>query len=69
MSDLTLESLAQRLEVLEREFARLATVAPKKDWRKVVGLFEGSEFMRQVIAEGQAIRQADRDEARRDINP
>jgi len=36
-----------------------------KDWRRVVGMFGESEFMRQVDAEGQAIREAERAEAQR----
>lgn len=38
MSELTLESLARRVEALENALqARQATV-PAKDWRKVVGI-------------------------------
>jgi hypothetical protein len=55
--ELTLEALAKRLEELER---RIAAPAPANDWRRVVGMFDDSEIMPRVIAEGQAIRQADR---------
>jgi len=59
MAELTLEALAKRIEALEQ---KLATQAPeKKDWRKVVGMFDGDpEFYETVIREGQAIREADR---------
>ena len=69
MAEPTLESLAKRIEVLERELAeqRLQTVR-KKDWRRTVGMFTGNEFMKQVDAEGEAIREADR-EAVRAENP
>lgn len=51
MAELTLEILAMRLADLERKVAALATPPPAKDWRRTVGMFEGSEFMAQVDAE------------------
>ncbi len=66
MNELTLESLAQRVEALERLVAQPAP--RKKDWRRVVGMFGDSEFMKRVDAEGQAIREAEREEARRAEN-
>ena len=65
MAEPTLESLAKRIEVLERELAeqRLQTVR-KKDWRRTVGMFTGNDFMKQVDAEGEAIREADREAVR-----
>jgi hypothetical protein len=66
MNDLTLESLARRVEALERALdLKLASVR-SKDWRRVVGMFGDSEFMRQVDAEGQALRVAERIEAQRE---
>jgi hypothetical protein len=62
----TLEALAQRLDMVEKELARLSAPSRPKDWRRVVGMFEGSEFMKQVIEEGKAIRQADREAAQRE---
>lgn len=62
MNELTLESLAKRVEELER---RLNEPTAGKDWRLVAGMFTGSEFMKQVIEEGSAIRQAERDELER----
>lgn len=65
MSALTLEKLAQRLDAVEKELARLATTPRVKDWQKVVGMFDDDDFMKQVIEEGKSIRQADRDAAQR----
>ena len=67
MGELTLEALAKRIETLEKQVARLTP--PAKDWRSVVGMFEGSEFMRQVDEEGRAIREADRRAAREGEQP
>ena len=62
MPEITLESLAQRVALLEKELAeQKARSAPKKDWRRTVGMFTGSEFQKQVDAEGQAVRQEDRE--------
>lgn len=58
MDELTLEALAKRVATLEQQMA--AQHAPKKDWRRVAGMFTGSDFMKQVDAEGEAIREADR---------
>ena len=69
MAELTLESLAKRVEALE---IALATKGPKhssKDWRKVVGMFRDSEFMRAVDEECQRMRAAERDAARRGESP
>jgi len=63
MDEVTLESLAKRVEALERAIG--VRPARAKDWRRVVGSFGDSEFSRKVDAEGQAIREAEREEARR----
>lgn len=65
MTELTLEALAKRIEALELQLAaqaagRSANANRKKDWRRVAGMFTHSELMRQIDAEGQAIREADR---------
>ncbi|MFO0810249.1 MAG: hypothetical protein U0746_16630 [Gemmataceae bacterium] len=60
MPELTLEALAQRVTRLEQEVATLRTVAPAtRDWREVVGMFAGSEFMLKVDEEIQAMRAAE----------
>lgn len=64
MNELTLESLARRVEALERALQLKPASENGKDWRRVVGMFGDSEFMRQVDAEGQALREAERAEPR-----
>jgi hypothetical protein len=66
MSELTLESLARRLEEVERRLNdKQATSA--KDWRNAAGMFTGREFSKIVDEEGRKIRDADREEARREF--
>ena len=62
MPELTLELLAKRIEELERKLAQREL--PQKDWRLCVGMFTGNELMKQIDAEGEAIREADRKAAR-----
>ncbi len=62
---ITLESLAQRVEALERAAATNGTKPSGKDWRKVVGLFRDSEFMREVDEECLRVREEEREAARR----
>lgn len=66
MNEPTLESLAQRVEALEREVGLQRSQEPTKDWRRVVGIAGDSEFMRQIDDEGRRIREAEREEARRE---
>jgi hypothetical protein len=69
MNEITLESLAKRVEALERLLnVKPGVQPPVRDWQSVVGMFSGSEFMKQVNAEGRAIREKEREEARRE-NP
>ena len=63
MNDLTLESLAKRVEALEKVIATKQPDQPRKDWRKVVGMFRDSEFMRKVDEECLRIREAEREAA------
>ncbi len=65
MNDLTLESLAKRVAALEKEMATKRPDQSRKDWRKVVGMFRDSEFMRKVDEECQRTREAEREAARR----
>ena len=64
MTDLTLEDVAKRLADLETKVAALAGKPATKDWRRTVGMFEGSEFMAQVDADILAAREAEREAAR-----
>ncbi len=66
MSELTLESLARRLEDVERRLNE-KEASSAKDWRMASGMFTGREFSRIVDEEGRKIRDADRQEARREF--
>lgn len=60
MPELTLESLAARVAELERKLAVSPSIIPaSRDWRSVVGMFEGSESMMRVDIEVAAIRSAE----------
>jgi hypothetical protein len=69
VSELTLESLARRVEALESALAAKTPLRPPKDCRKVVGMFHDSEFMREVDEECLRMREAERETARRGENP
>jgi hypothetical protein len=64
MKELTLEALAKRVEALETALGSPAPSRPAKDWRKVVGMFHDSEFMREVDEECRRMREAEREAAR-----
>jgi hypothetical protein len=66
MSELTLESLAKRVEALEIALAVKESSRPAKNWRKVVGMFQDSDFMREVDEECLRMREQERAEARRE---
>lgn len=58
----TLDELAKRLAIVESELALLKR--PNNDWQRTVGMFDGSDFMREVDAEVEAMREAERRAAR-----
>ena len=61
MAELTLESLARRVEELERAAAaRAGVLPPARDWRSVCGISEETEFSRLLLAEMAAIREGGR---------
>lgn len=64
MSELTLESLAKRVEALENALIAQSPKLAPKDWRRVVGMFRDSEFMREVDEECLRMREAERHAAR-----
>jgi hypothetical protein len=66
MNDLTLESLAKRVEALEQALAAKPPRTATKDWHKVVGMFRDSEFMREVDEECLRSREAERAAARQE---
>lgn len=60
MNHPTLESLARRIDELEARVLAQERSTPRKDWRSVVGMFDDSEVMPQIIEEGRRIREAER---------
>jgi hypothetical protein len=69
MPELTLESLAKRVEALEIALAAMRPKRPPKDWRKVIGMFGGSEFAREADEECLRMREVEREAARRGRAP
>ena len=65
MNELTLESLARRVEALKIAVGAARPNDPQKDWRKTIGMFGDSEFMREVDEECRRMREAEREAARR----
>jgi hypothetical protein len=66
MSELSLESLARRLDDVERRLNE-KEASSAKDWRTAAGMFTGREFSKIVDEEGRKIREADREEARQEF--
>jgi hypothetical protein len=58
-----------RLAVLEAEVLRLRGEVERlnrpRDWRSVIGMFTGDEFMKEVDEAGRRIRERDRQEGRK----
>ena len=62
MSMPTNEELARRVEALEREVGRLVRKSEeprKKDWRNIIGRFKNDPVMKEIMALGKEIRDAD----------
>jgi hypothetical protein len=60
-------TLTQRMAALEKQVKTLLDQFERgrgKDWRRTIGAFSGDEFMREVFAEGQRIREAERPRSR-----
>lgn len=53
------------VDALEAALASPAPVRPTRDWRRVVGMFGDSAFMREVDEECRRAREAGRQAARR----
>ena len=61
MSNVTLEERMTKLEQIVDKFIHKSDVStPKKDWRRTVGMFDGDPIMKEIIEEGQRIREEDR---------
>ena len=66
MSELTLESLARRIDDVERRLNE-NQASCGKDSRMAAGMFTGREFSKIVDDECRKIREADREEARQEF--
>jgi hypothetical protein len=69
MTKPTLESLAKRVEALEIALGVRVPIRSRKDWRRVIGMFRDSEFMREVDEECHRMREAEREAAREGESP
>ncbi len=71
MSDVSTK-LEDRVEMLEKQVAelmeRILAPPPEKDWRSTIGMFANDPLMKEIDEEGRKIREADREQFRRD-NP
>jgi hypothetical protein len=57
----TLEERVMKLERLVDMLLQRADVSVrKKDWRRTAGMFDGDPLMREIIEEGQRVREEDR---------
>jgi hypothetical protein len=73
MSRPTLETLEERITVLENQVAQLSRrlrpgekLPPEKDWRSTLGMFANDPIMKEIIEEGRKIRELDRELTRDD---
>ena len=70
MFQLTLESLAERVAVIEKILAEMRQAESRsssfKDWRRTIGMFAGDEVMKEIFEAGRQIREADREECNRE---
>ncbi len=61
---MTQATLEERLNALEKQLAELQAQVQKlsrpKDWRNVVGMFEGDEVMKRIFENARKIREEDR---------
>lgn len=64
MSEPTLQELASRLAAVEAVVG-LTPPAPGKSWRTAVRAFSDADFHAKVLAEAEALREADREAGRR----
>ena len=58
------EGLQERIVKLEKMLdsvlRKLDSNGRKKDWRRTAGMFEGDPLMKEIIDEGQRVREEDR---------
>ena len=63
MPELTLDPLAERVAEIERRLA-IGSIPRPTDWRGIVGMFPDDDFTRAWIADVEAERESDRQNAR-----
>jgi hypothetical protein len=63
---MTTETLEQRVEHLEEQVRVLVGERQQprsKDWRRTIGMFDGDPVMKEIIDEGNRLREEDRRQA------
>ena len=61
MGEATLEERVIKLERLMETVLQQVDVSPrKKDWRRTAGMFDRDSMMKEIIDEGQRVREEDR---------
>jgi hypothetical protein len=61
----TLEERVTKLErLVDMLLQRVDVSVRKKDWRRTAGMFDGDPLMREIIEEGQRVREEDRRKTR-----
>jgi hypothetical protein len=69
MSSITLEERVSALERQLSQLMRMSLRAPSEDaWKSTIGMFQDDPVMKEVQEEGRRIREADREQARRDYS-
>jgi hypothetical protein len=66
VENMSYPTVEERVAALEEEVARLSAQDRRgpshEDWRSTFGMFAGDSVMKEIIEEGSAIRQLDREE-------
>ena len=61
MPETNLEQRVIKLEqMMDTLLQTLDLPARKKDWRRTAGMFDGDQLMKELIEEGQRVREQDR---------
>lgn len=66
MPESTVEERLQALEQQMQDVLAKMKPAPDKNWRSSLGMFDDDPVMREIDEEGRRIREADREQSRRD---
>ena len=61
MPETSLEERIVKLEqMMETVLRNIELSTLKKDWRRTAGMFDGDPLMKEIIEEGQRVREEDR---------